>query len=118
MQYDVVRTGDDGAEIRLRGRITGDALAEQAGEVARLIGDAAYRGRLLVDMAATEFLDSSGIGWLLEQHRQCLRGGGMLVLHSIPPMVNRVVHLMNLHRAFHIAADPATARTYTEQRPT
>jgi len=118
MQYDVVQTGDDGAEIRLRGRITSDALAEQAAEVARAIGAAAYRGRLLIDMAATEFLDSSGIGWLLEQHRQCLQGGGMMVIHSVPPMVDRVMHLMNLHRAFHIAADHATARTYTEHRPT
>jgi anti-sigma B factor antagonist len=117
MQYDVVRRGDADAEIRLRGRVTGDALAESKDSMASLVGDGAYRGRLFIDMAAADFLDSSGIGWLLEQHRQCLQSGGMMILHSIPPMVNRVMQLMNLHRAFHIAADPDAARTLAEQPP-
>jgi anti-anti-sigma factor len=109
MRCDVVTAGDACSEVRLSGRITSDVVANRGDHLRELLGEQAYSGRVLVDLSGTDFLDSSGIGWLLDQHRRCKRAGGTLVLHSIPPMVSRVVQLMNLHHAFHIAPDAATA---------
>lgn len=110
MQCDVLTTSDACSEVRLSGRITSDVVANRGNHLREVLGESALSGRLLVDLGGTDFLDSSGIGWLLEQHRKCKRAGGHLVLHSIPPMVSRVIQLMNLHHAFHIAADAASAR--------
>ena len=114
MQCDVVTKGDTCSEVRLSGRITSDVVAEHGDHLRRMLGERAHAGRLLLDMSGTEFLDSSGIGWLLDQHRQCVHAGGVLVLHSLPPMVARVVQLMNLHKAFRIAPDATAARVDTE----
>jgi hypothetical protein len=38
----------------------------------------------------------------------------MLVFHSIPPMVSRVIQLMSLHRVLRIATDAAAARVLVE----
>ncbi len=113
MQCDLVTTGDASSEVRLSGRITSDAVAEKADRLRQLLGDRAHAGMLLVDLSGTSFLDSSGIGWLLDQHRKCTKAGGLLILHSIPPMVSRVLQLMNLQQVFRIAADAGSARAMT-----
>lgn len=114
MKCDVVTTDEACSEVRLSGRITSDVVANRGDHLRELLGERAHAGRLLVDLSGTDFLDSSGIGWLLEQHRKCKRAGGRLVLHSIPPMVSKVVQLMNLHHSFHIATDSVSARAMAE----
>jgi anti-sigma B factor antagonist len=114
MQCDIVRAGESCAEVRLSGRITSDVVGERGDHLSRILGEHVHAGRLLLDLSGTEFLDSSGIGWLLDQHRKCMRAGGVLVLHSLPPMVANVVHLMNLHKAFTIAVDATSARAGAE----
>jgi anti-sigma B factor antagonist len=113
MKCQVVNAGDTSSEVRLSGRITSDVVADRGDHLRQILGDDAHARQLLVDLSETDFLDSSGIGWLLDQHRRCKRAGGILVLHSIPPMVAHVMQLMNLHRAFHIATDAASARAIT-----
>ena len=114
LQYQLNESDGSIAELRLSGHVTGDALAEAACDPIQLLGGDAYARRLMVDMSGTEFLDSSGIGWLVQQNKLFNNTGGKLVFHSVPPMVARVIQLMSLHRVLRIAADAVTARSLVE----
>jgi anti-anti-sigma factor len=114
LTYELSESEDSLPELRLSGHITGDALAEAHCDPIGLLGGNAYSKRVLVDLSGTDFLDSSGIGWLVQQNKLFQSTGGMLVFHSIPPMVSRVIQLMSLHRVLRIATDAAAARVLVE----
>ena len=56
--------------------------------------------RLVVDLAAVEFLDSSGLHLLLSAHRRLIEAGCALVLASPSDAVRRVIELIGLDRTF------------------
>ncbi len=60
-------------------------------------------GRLTIDMAAVDFLDSSGIGALLSVHKRlpAEKPGAKLV--NVRPQVQAVIELLRLHRIFDLA---------------
>jgi anti-anti-sigma factor len=76
-----------------------------------LLGNDAYTRRVLLNLEQTSFIDSAGVGWLVRCHKHFQQGGGKLVLHSIPPMVNHVFQLLKLGSILHITEDEATAKT-------
>lgn len=112
--FDVSIPSDGPMQLRLSGQVTGDQLRESGCDLVGLFGEEIYSRPLLIDMQKAEFLDSSGIGWLLEQHRRFRGGNGVVVLHSIPPMVSKVMQLMNLHRVLRIADDEKAAHLLVE----
>ena len=69
-----------------------------------------YRSRVLMNLEKAEYIDSSGIGWLLTHHKHFLQAGGKLVLHSVPPRINDVFQLLRMSAVLHIAPDEAAAR--------
>ncbi|HWG46590.1 MAG TPA: STAS domain-containing protein, partial [Gemmataceae bacterium] len=66
--------------------------------------------KLLLDMEKTNFLDTSGISWLISCHENCQRAGGVLVLYAIPPRVRYVLQLLQMEHLLHTAADLEAAR--------
>jgi anti-anti-sigma factor len=73
------------------------------------LGPVIYRRRVLLNMENAQYVDSSGIGWLLAAHKRFERDGGRLVLHSVPPAVDQVLRLLKLNTLLHIAADEREA---------
>jgi anti-anti-sigma factor len=71
-------------------------------------GDVFSRG-VLLDLRRATFLDSSGVSWLISRHSEFRTHGGILVLHSVPPMVQQVLDLLRLASVLHIAPDADTA---------
>jgi anti-anti-sigma factor len=66
----------------------------------------------LFDMEGVEFIDSSGIGWLLSMNRRFQEEGGAMALHSVPPMVSNALKLLRLNEVLTIAEDaPAAERS-------
>lgn len=72
-------------------------------------GAKAYAKKILFDMSDTEFLDSSGISWLLVCHKRCREAGGQLVLHSLPQMVNNVLMVVRMNLVFDLAENEKSA---------
>jgi len=72
-------------------------------------GAEAYGKKNLFDMSGTEFLDSSGISWLLVCHKRCREAGGQLVMHSLPKMVNNVLMVLRMNLVFDIAENEKAA---------
>ncbi len=112
--FEVVNAGEGPSHLRLTGKVTGDDLRAAGCDPIDLFGADVYSKPLLIDMSGTDFLDSSGIGWLLEQHKRFRSGKGKLILHSVPPMVAKVMQLMSLNRVLQIADDEQTASLLAE----
>jgi anti-anti-sigma factor len=96
---------DDGKLLRMRlnGRVTQKELPAQEDLFVSQIGPEAYKRRVLVDMQDSEFLDSSGVSWLLVSHKKFREQGGRLVLHSLPPLVSNVLKVLRMNQILMLA---------------
>jgi anti-anti-sigma factor len=59
-------------------------------------------GAVVVDLRPVEFVDSSGIGALLNLYKR-LPAGSTVRLQGVQPAVQTVLELLRLHRVFEIA---------------
>jgi len=79
--------------------------------LAKLIGPAGFRRRVLLNFDQAALIDSSGVSWLIIWHKRCLERGGRLVIFAVPPLVDQVFQLLKMHRVLCIRPDEAAART-------
>jgi len=89
-------THDDYAVVAVEGRLT----ATGAPRLRQSVDDAvaAGRPRVVVDMTAVEFIDSSGIGALIGGLKSARLAEGDLRIAAVPETVRRVLKLTNLDR--------------------
>ena len=103
---------DDGNLLRLkiRGRITQIHMPADLTEAfLRLLGPCGYARRVLVDLSESEFIDSSGLSWLVLLQKRFREAKGQLILHSIPVRVLEIIRVMSLDRVLRIAEDEPAA---------
>jgi anti-anti-sigma factor len=108
----VTQIADDGTLLyaRCEGTVSQTGLVPNGDLLAEVLGPA-YAGRkVLLDMERSDFIDSGGVGWLIINHKRMAAGGGMLVLHSVPPRIMQVLQLLSVHRVCHIAPNALAAR--------
>ena len=79
-----------------------------------LLGPAGYAGTVLLDLARSTYIDSTGVGWLIQCHARFNKAGGKLMLHSIPPMVNHCFRVLGMYDVLRIADDEASALKLVE----
>lgn len=92
-------------EIRVAGEMD-VARADEFLELAR-----AGLGRcehLRLDLAAVTFMDSSGLGVLLQIRREAADTGKLLTLRSLGPGTHRLLEVAGLKQLFEIEPDPST----------
>jgi anti-sigma B factor antagonist len=67
--------------------------------------------RLVVDLSAVTFCDSSGLALLVDLHRDAEAHGGWLRLAAVPPLLRDMLGITNLDRLFvcHDTVEAATA---------
>jgi len=103
--------------IHLDGSIT-QAVVTSFGDPFRdHLGADVYQRTLVVDMSAINWLDSSGIGWLLGCLKKFRQAGGRLILHSLPARVFDVFKVLNLQSTFEIVPNAAAAESLTRGEP-
>jgi anti-anti-sigma factor len=95
--------------VTIVGRITYNTLDPGQDPLVLQIPDI-YARRVFFDMSAVDYIDSSGVSWLLICHKRFREAGGKLVLHSIHPMVKQVLGVLKLERVLHLADTPEKAR--------
>ena len=102
---------DDGDVLRLQaaGRITQDSLSPGGDELGDLLGAEGYARRVVLCLADVDFIDTSGISWLLGRHKRFREASGKLVIHSMLPMVAEVLKMLRLHMVFHLAESESAA---------
>jgi anti-anti-sigma factor len=113
---DITTMADDVGvrRISIGGRIVQSALSEQSAALDRFLNVGESPRPLLLDLAEADYIDSSGLSWLLVWHKRYSCAHTKLVLHSIPPMVFDVLRTMRLDQVFNIADDEQSARGMLE----
>jgi stage II sporulation protein AA (anti-sigma F factor antagonist) len=91
--------------LSLAGKISQTAVDSQSDQLSRLIGNANMNQKILVSLQQTDYIDSSGIGWLLATDKKIRDAGGRLILHSVPLDIQHVFGLMKLNAVLKIAKD-------------
>jgi anti-anti-sigma factor len=117
MRLTLVSHSDRVTRLECEGDITQHSLPADRDLFADLLGPAIYRRQVLLNMEKASYIDSSGISWLLGAHKRFERDGGRLTLHSVPPTVAQVLHLMKLTTFLHVATDERQAAPPEEPAP-
>ncbi|MEU6546860.1 STAS domain-containing protein [Streptomyces sp. NPDC046859] len=91
--------------------IAGDLDYVSAGEFRELLPTITVRPgqRLVVDLGALEFCDSSGITALIAAHHHARSAGGELVLAAVPANTLRILSIVGLDQILTIHPDSETA---------
>ena len=63
-------------------------------------------GHLRLDLAGVTFMDSSGLGILLQVRRHAIDTGKLLTLRSLGPGTHRLLEVVGLKQLFEVEADP------------
>jgi anti-anti-sigma factor len=100
---------DDGqcVHVSVTGQVTQREIDPISEPLQELLGPAAYSRQVRLDLSETNYLDSSGIGWLLKCHKRMREKGGKLTLHAPHPMVANVLKVLKLDRVFNVEAAEA-----------
>jgi anti-sigma B factor antagonist len=110
MQLSLTSQNDTATCVAIQGDISQSRFpANVNNPLENVLGADCYQRRVLIDMEQAGYIDSSGIGWLMGCHKRFIAAGGLLVLHSLPPMVEQVIQLLRLHNILTIKPDQASA---------
>jgi anti-anti-sigma factor len=101
MTVDVVRDGQV-THLKLRGRLDLDSSGVIKGEVRRCLAQGELR--LLLDLTAVEFINSSGLGTLVSVLKEVRLARGRLVLCNLARYVREIFEITQLARVFELAA--------------
>lgn len=96
IEFDTEVVDEDSAVIRPQGRL--NLLA--APQMREVVAQSVQQGRpnIVVDLSATTFMDSSGLGALVAGLKSARQGGGNLRIANLTPQVAMVLSLTNLDR--------------------
>ena len=109
MDLSIQEKEGEAVRISAAGRITQDKFKTATDPLCELLGDEIYDRNLLIDLRQADFVDSSGINWLLKSHKKFKEKGHQMVLHSIPPVVKNAIRVLRLDLLFAIADSEAEA---------
>jgi anti-anti-sigma factor len=108
---------DDGQSVRVavNGPVTQRELSPLQEPLVDLLGPGAYARQVRLDLSGTDYMDSSGVGWLLTCHKRMKQAGGKLTVYSPHPVVANVLNVLKLDKVLDI--EPSTSRPPTGGNP-
>jgi len=117
MEFELLCNEDGVVHIQTIGNITQDSIAQNSASsdnepIKNLAGDTVYQNKIILDFNRADYMDSSGVSWLLVLHKRCRQAGGSLVLHSIPPIIRQVLDVLRLGLVLTIVDDEKQAREF------
>ena len=90
--------------------LTGEIDLETSPKARQILLDTVDQSaKVLIDMAAVTYIDSSGIATLVEAFQRAKKKGGQLAFICLNPAVVRVLALARLDKVFAIHADIESA---------
>jgi anti-sigma B factor antagonist len=107
MKLSIAKDEGQNVCVAISGNVTQRELGPMQEPLIDLLGPAGYSRLVRLDMSGTNFMDSSGVGWLLTCHKRMKQAGGKLTLLAPHPVVANVLKVLKLEKVFEI--EPATA---------
>jgi anti-anti-sigma factor len=109
VKLEVTSEADGIPRLACEGTIAQEKFSRDQDPMTTLTGPGIFAKKVLLSLEKAVYIDSSGISWLLICHKHFLQGGGRLILHSVPPLVMKVLQIVQLPKIVSIAADEADA---------
>ena len=105
-------TKDDGEIVCVEstGSIREEDVQVAVHPLESLLGPEVFARKLLLNLEETNYVDSSGVGWLIGCHKRFQQAGGKLVVHSVPPTVRQVLRVLRIDSLLTVGASEAEAR--------
>lgn len=89
---------DDGSiTVGCSGQISQSNFGDSTDPLLDLIGRDGLKRKVQLDLERAEYIDSSGIGWLVGCHKRFLQAGGEFKLVKVPPVIYQVLEFCGLH---------------------
>jgi anti-anti-sigma factor len=110
MKLTLISDDQDVVCLACEGRISQNDFEPGSDPMEAVLGASGFSRKVLVNLEKTNYIDSSGIGWLVICHRHFVGAQGMMILHSVPPRVYQVLELIGLPKVLHFASNEAGAR--------
>jgi anti-anti-sigma factor len=107
---------DDVLHLRVVGRVDLESLGTRNEPIGERYGPGVYQGKILLDLAEVEYLDSSGVGWLLRCHRRSREAGGRFVIYGVPELVLQVLRVLRLDTVLDLVETENDALALAERR--
>ena len=101
--------------VRVSGRVTQQDFAERENPLEASYGPGIFSRKILLSLEGSDYMDSSGVGWLLRCHKRCRESGGRLVIYGIPPLVLNMLRMLRMDLVLTLAKDAAAARALLEE---
>src|SRR5262245_16176591 len=98
MKLAIAKDDDQGARVKISGKVTQHDFSPVQEPLAELLGPSVYGRNVTLDLRDTMYLDSSGVGWLLACHKRMREAGGKLTLENTPSIVANLLRLLKLSR--------------------
>jgi len=116
MEVRLVNSEDSWTQYKLVGDISNASIAGEDKSVLSPLDlpDDEVTKHILFDLNDATFLDSSGIGWLLSVNRAAKENGYGVIVHSIPPLINRVFSMMRLGEVIVVVENLSEAQSHLE----
>src|SRR5688500_1945533 len=88
MELSIVEDTPEKVRLAVSGKVTFREVSPTSDMFSELLGENVYSRPVWLDMSGADYLDSSGVGWLITCHKRFRQAGGRLVLHSLSPIVS------------------------------
>lgn len=95
--------------VALAGKVTQRDINPFADPLIELLGPGGYGKLIRLDLSEADYLDSSGVGWLLTCHKRIKQAGGRLLIEKPHPMVANVFKVLKLEKVLELADASATS---------
>lgn len=90
---------DDGTiTVACSGQISQSDFGDSSDPLVDLIGREGLKRNVRLDLERADYVDSSGIGWLVGCHKRFLQAGGDFRLVKVPPVIHQVLEFCGLDR--------------------
>lgn len=109
MELKIVADEGDVVRLKVLDRIVRGTTDPCSDPLVRLGGRSIYGKTVLIDMSESDFIDSSGLSWLLVAHKRFCEAKGQLILHSLTPNVLDTLKMMRLNMVLNLADDEEQA---------
>jgi Anti-anti-sigma regulatory factor (antagonist of anti-sigma factor) len=103
MKLSIAQTAGEEVRVALAGHVTQREVSPLQDPLIELLGPGGYGKIVRLDLSEAEYVDSSGIGWLLSCHKRIKQAGGRLLIERPHPIVANVFRVLKLERVFELA---------------
>jgi len=115
MELKILSDDDSVCRVAVEGKITTRDFEDGGpNPMEELLGSQWAAKKLVVDLKDVDYMDSTGIGWLVSMNRRVKENHGALIIHSIHPTVSQMLKLLKMGTVLTLADDEQAALALAE----